>query len=138
MSLKDFLKETTGLGDGIYKVDCKDSFSFFNTDTEHKDAILALFEDFKLQGRQVHVEITKDTRGGGGKRKRNDRRSGDGDGGRGRGRRNDSGGGSGRRSDSGDGFRGKSKSGGERRGKSKPESKENKSPFSGKRRRRDR
>ena len=66
MNLKDFLKETTGLGDGIYKVDCKDSFSFFNTDTEHKDTILALFEDFKLQGRQIHVEITKDTRGGGG------------------------------------------------------------------------
>ncbi|RXG15627.1 ATP-dependent RNA helicase DeaD [Leeuwenhoekiella aestuarii] len=137
MSLKDFLKETTGLGDGIYKVDCKDSFSFFNTDTEHKDAILALFEDFKLQGRQVHVEITKDTRGGGGKRKRNDRKSGGG-GGRGRGRRNDSGGGGGRRSDSGDGFRGKSKGSGERRGKSKAEPKENKSPFSGKRRRRDR
>ena len=35
-------------------------------------------------------------------------------------------------------FRGKSKSSGERRGKSKPTKKENKSPFSGKRRRRDR
>lgn len=133
MNLKDFLKETTGLGDGIYKVDCKDSFSFFNTDTEHKDTILALFEDFKLQGRQIHVEITKDTRGGGGggKRKR---------GGKGKGRRNDDGfsGGRSKKSDSNNGFRGKSKSSGERRGKSKPNKKENKSPFSGKRRRRDR
>ncbi|EAQ49233.1 DEAD/DEAH box helicase [Leeuwenhoekiella blandensis] len=124
MSLKDFLKETTGLGDGIYKVDCKDSFSFFNTDTEHKDTILALFEDFKLQGRQIHVEVTKDTRGGGGGGKRKK-------GGKGRGRRNDS------------GFNGNqrgrnSKGSGERRGKSKPNKKENKSPFSGKRRRRDR
>lgn len=124
MSLKDFLKETTGLGDGIYKVDCKDSFSFFNTDTEHKDTILALFEDFKLQGRQIHVEVTKDTRGGGGGGKRKK-------GGKGRGRRNDS------------GFNGNqrgrnSKDSGERRGKSKPNKKENKSPFSGKRRRRDR
>ena len=124
MSLKDFLKETTGLGDGIYKVDCKDSFSFFNTDTEHKDTILALFEDFKLQGRQIHVEVTKDTRGGGGGGKRKK-------GGKGRGRRNDS------------GFNGNqrgrnSKGSGERRGKSKPNKKENKSSFSGKRRRRDR
>ena len=124
MSLKDFLKETTGLADGIYKVDCKDSFSFFNTDTEHKDTILALFEDFKLQGRQIHVEVTKDTRGGGGGGKRKK-------GGKGRGRRNDS------------GFNGNqrgrnSKGSGERRGKSKPNKKENKSPFSGKRRRRDR
>jgi len=148
MSLKDFLKDLTGLGEGIYKVDCKDSFSFFNTDTEHKDTILALFEDFNLKGRSVHVEITKDTRsggGGGGKRKRNDRRSG-GSGGGGR-RRDDSGGDGGfkkRRSSGGSssgGGRGRSSenAGGERRGKSKPEGeRENKSPFSGKRRRRDR
>ncbi|PHQ28891.1 DEAD/DEAH box helicase [Leeuwenhoekiella nanhaiensis] len=136
MSLKDFLKDATGLGEGIYKVDCKDSFSFFNTDTENKDTILALFEDFKLQGRQVHVEVTKDTRGGGGggKRKRNDRKGG---------------GGGKRRGDFGDGggFRKKGASskkerrsgGGERKGKRKPDGpKENKSPFSGKRRRRDR
>ncbi|RXG23769.1 DEAD/DEAH box helicase [Leeuwenhoekiella aequorea] len=148
MSLKDFLKDLTGLGEGVYKVDCKDSFSFFNTDTEHKDTILALFEDFNLKGRSVHVEITKDTRsggGGGGKRKRNDRRSG-GSGGGGR-RRDDSGGDGGfkkRRSSGGSssgGGRGRSSenAGGERRGKSKPEGeRENKSPFSGKRRRRDR
>ncbi|WP_405326640.1 DEAD/DEAH box helicase [Leeuwenhoekiella sp. LLG6367-2.1] len=148
MSLKDFLKDLTSLGEGVYKVDCKDSFSFFNTDTEHKDTILALFEDFNLKGRSVHVEITKDTRsggGGGGKRKRNDRRSG-GSGGGGR-RRDDSGGDGGfkkRRSSGGSssgGGRSRSSenAGGERRGKSKPEGeRENKSPFSGKRRRRDR
>jgi len=53
MKLKDFLKEKTGLGqDGIYRVDCKDSFSFFNTDTEHKEKIIALFEDFSLGRRR--------------------------------------------------------------------------------------
>ena len=151
MSLKDFLKDLTGLGEGIYKVDCKDSFSFFNTDTEHKEAILALFEDFNLKGRSVHVEITKDTRGGGGggggKRKRNDRRTGPSGGGSGGGRRRDDSGGDGgfkkRRSSGGGSGRDRNssseRSGGERRGKSKTEGeRENKSPFSGKRRRRDR
>ena len=136
MSLKDFLKETTGLGEGIYKVDCKDSFSFFNTDTENKDTILALFEDFKLSGRQVHVEVTKDNRGGGGggKRKRNDRKGGGG----GR-RRNDFGGDGDFKKRGGSGRKERSSAGGERRGKRKPDGpKENKSPFSGKRRRRDR
>ena len=78
MKLKDFLKEMTGLGqDGIYRVDCKDSFSFFNTDTEHKDKVLALFEDFQLEGRRVSVEETQGgggrdrNRGGGGGRDRN-------------------------------------------------------------------
>ncbi|MAW94727.1 MULTISPECIES: DEAD/DEAH box helicase [unclassified Leeuwenhoekiella] len=136
MSLKDFLKDATGLGEGIYKVDCKDSFSFFNTDTENKDTILALFEDFKLQGRQVHVEVTKDTRGGGGggKRKRNDRKGGGGK------RRNDFGGdGDFKKRKSSSGRKERSSGGGERRGKRKPDGpKENKSPFSGKRRRRDR
>ena len=120
MSLKDFLKEVTGLGDGIYKVDCKDSFSFFNTDTEHKDAIFALFEDFELKGRKIHVEITNDTRGGGGnfkkgKKKRN-KRGGDFNGG---GKKSKSGGGKGHRGRSGS-------------------PSDNKSPFSGKRRRRNR
>ncbi len=123
MSLKDFLKEATGLGDGIYRVDCKDSFSFFNTDTEHKDAILALFEDFKLQGRQIHVEITKDTRdsGGGKSNKGRKKRKGrsDGDFGGGRNKKSKSGGGKGHRG----------------RGGSVTE---NKGPFSGKRRRRNR
>ena len=65
MKLKDFLKEMTGLGqDGIYRVDCKDSFSFFNTDTEHKEKVLALFEDYQLDGRRVSVE---ETQGGGGR-----------------------------------------------------------------------
>ncbi len=83
MKLKDFLKEMTGLGqDGIYRVDCKDSFSFFNTDTEHKAMVLGLFEDFNLDGRRVSVEETqggggRDRKRGGRDRRRNDRRNDD-------------------------------------------------------------
>lgn len=78
MSLKDFLKDLLGLGqDEVYKVDVKDNFSFFNTDTKHKEIVLNAFNDFKLDGRRVSVEISQDTgrnrRGGRdrGKRKRN-------------------------------------------------------------------
>lgn len=69
MSLKDFLRELLQLGkDDLFKVDVMNSFSFFNTDAKHKEMILAAFEDFKLEGRKIFVEISKDGRkkGGGG------------------------------------------------------------------------
>ncbi|WP_299261716.1 DEAD/DEAH box helicase [uncultured Aquimarina sp.] len=111
MRLKDFLKETLDLGrDAVSRVDVKESFSFFNTDSEHQDAILAIFEDFKLEGRKVNIEISKDSgrsRGGGRRRRDNNgggfkgKRRSEGFTPRGKGRRdNDSGGdrgGSGRR-----------------------------------------
>lgn len=89
MSLKDFLRELLQLGkDDVFKVDVKDSFSFFNTETKEQEKVLAFFTDFKHNGRFVNVEITEDkgrnrNRGRGGKRrsdkrssgKRNDRRS---------------------------------------------------------------
>ncbi|MFP2996544.1 DEAD/DEAH box helicase [Spongiivirga sp. MCCC 1A20706] len=59
MSLKDFLKEKLELGkEGVYKVDVKDKFSFFNTDTEHREKVLAAFNDFKMNGRFVNVEVS--------------------------------------------------------------------------------
>ncbi len=62
MSLKDFLKEMLQLGkDEVYKVDVKDSFSFFNTDTKHQELVMNFFKDFELEGRRVSVEISKDT-----------------------------------------------------------------------------
>ena len=73
MSLKDFLRDLLQLGrDDVYKVDVKDSFSFFNTDDKHKDTVLEIFKDFKLQGRQINVEISQDTgrKGGRDRRKR--------------------------------------------------------------------
>ncbi|MBW2962519.1 DEAD/DEAH box helicase [Mesonia aestuariivivens] len=85
MSLKDFLKEHLDLGrDGVSRVDVKDSFSFFNTDTVEKDKVIAAFENYQHEGRSVNVEITKGNSGGGGGRNRGGRK-----GGGGRGRRND-------------------------------------------------
>lgn len=104
MSLKDFLKEHIELGrDDVFKVDVKDSFSFFNTETSQKEKVFSVFENFSHNGRSVNVEITEDKgrnrnrgrggrrRDGGGDRRRNDRprgerRSGSRDSGR---RRND-------------------------------------------------
>ena len=84
MSLKDFLKDILGLGqDDVYKVDVKDSFSFFNTDEKHKDLVLQAFEEFKLEGRNVNVEISENSGGGGG-RGRGKRSFGGGDRSRGR------------------------------------------------------
>jgi ATP-dependent RNA helicase DeaD len=79
MSLKDFLRDLLQLGkDDVYKVDVKDSFSFFNTDTKHQELVMGIFKDFKLDGRQINIEISKDSgrkgRGGGGGRDRGRRR----------------------------------------------------------------
>ncbi|TGV04283.1 DEAD/DEAH box helicase [Flavivirga rizhaonensis] len=88
MKLKDFLKEQLQLGrDDVFKVEVKDSFSFFNTENELKEKVLAFFTDFKHEGRFVNVEVSEN-RGGG---RRNDRN-------RGR-RRDDRKGGGGRRDD---------------------------------------
>ncbi|GGD97389.1 DEAD/DEAH box helicase [Planktosalinus lacus] len=76
MSLKDFLRDLLSLGkDDVYRVDVKDSFSFFNTDAKHQELVLGIFEDFKLEGRNVNVEVSKD---GGGKDRGNRRRRDDG------------------------------------------------------------
>ncbi len=103
MKLKDFLKEQLGLGrDDVFKVETKESFSFFNTENELKEKVLAHFTDFKYEGRFVNVEVSENRgggrrsdRSGGGRRdggnRRNDRRGG--------GRRDDRKGASGSRSD---------------------------------------
>ena len=84
MKLKDFLKEQLELGrDDVFKVDVKESFSFFNTEKALQEKILAFFTDFKYEGRFVNVEVSEDrggrSRGGGGRsRGGNDRRSGSG------------------------------------------------------------
>ena len=87
MSLKDFLKEVLELGrDDVFKVDVKDSFSFFNTEKENEEKVLAFFTDFKYNGRFVNVEVSENKgrsgggrrdRGRGGKRKGNDRPRGE-------------------------------------------------------------
>ncbi|WP_055436593.1 DEAD/DEAH box helicase [Lacinutrix algicola] len=98
MKLKDFLKEVLDLGrDDVFKVDCKDTFSFFNTEKEHQEKVLAFFTDYKHEGRFVNVEITEDKPSRGG---------------RGRG---GSGGGGGRRREGGSGGDRRRSGGGERR-----------------------
>lgn len=64
MKLKDFLKEVLELGrDDVFKVDVKDSFSFFTTDQELQDKVLGFFKDFKYEGRFVNVEVSEDKGG---------------------------------------------------------------------------
>ena len=72
MTLKDFLKEVLELdSNSLSRVDVKENFSFFNTVSEYQDRVLAVFEDFKMEGRKVNVEISKAPGGRkGGKRKR--------------------------------------------------------------------
>lgn len=84
MSLKDFLKENLDLGrDGVSRVDVKDSFSFFNTDTSELEKVLKIFENFEYEGRKVSVEVTEDSgskgRGGrgGGRKGRSGKFKGD-------------------------------------------------------------
>ncbi|PWK17959.1 DEAD/DEAH box helicase [Xanthomarina spongicola] len=83
MKLKDFLKEVLELGrDDVFKVDVKESFSFFNTEKELQEKVLAFFTDYKHDGRFVNVEISEDKgrgtsrnkrrRDGGGSRRRSD------------------------------------------------------------------
>ena len=75
MSLKDFLRDTLGLDkDDIFRVDTKDSFSFFNTDARFTPMILETFKDFKVKGRFINVEVSKNPEGK--KRKRKDRKKG--------------------------------------------------------------
>lgn len=76
MKLKDFLKEILDLGrDDVFKVDVKDSFSFFNTESELTPKILEFFTDYKHEGRFVNVEVSEDKGRG---TSRNKRRSGSG------------------------------------------------------------
>lgn len=120
MKLKDFLKEQMDLGrDDVFKVETKESFSFFNTENELKEKVLQHFTDFKYEGRFVNVEVSEN-RGGGGRR--NDRRSSGGGGGA---RRRDDNRGGGRRDDrkSTSGSRSDRRRGGD--GDSKPRRSEN-------------
>ena len=77
MSLKDFLRDTLNLEkEDIFNVDTKDSFSFFNTDASITEFILQTFTDFKVDGRFVNVEVSKNPGGSKGGRKRSGRKGG--------------------------------------------------------------
>ena len=58
-TLKDFLKATLNLGrDDVFKVDVKNSFSFFNTEADQADLVMSTFADFRMDGRFINVEIS--------------------------------------------------------------------------------
>ena len=74
-TLKDFLKATLNLGrDDVFKVDVKNSFSFFNTEADQVDLVMSTFADFKMDGRFINVEISDKGAG----RSRNDKKGGEG------------------------------------------------------------
>ena len=76
MSLKDFLRDSLELRqDDIFKVDVKDSFSFFNAETNNLAKILEFFKDYEINGRFVNVEITDNKERG--KQKRSGKRRGE-------------------------------------------------------------
>ncbi|MFM1879150.1 MAG: hypothetical protein RLZZ241_2016 [Bacteroidota bacterium] len=59
MILKDMLKEATGLGkEDIFKVETKDSFSFFTTEADHTNLVLERLKGAILEGREVRVELS--------------------------------------------------------------------------------
>lgn len=79
MSLKDFLRDTLNLEkEDIFNVDTKDSFSFFNTEANITEFILQTFTDFKVDGRFVNVEVSKNPGGSKGGKKRSGRKGGGG------------------------------------------------------------
>ena len=81
MSLKDFLRDTLGLGrDDIFKVDVKEGFSFFNTDAEHADMVLNTLNAMHLEGRKINVEISKNDGASNNRRRDHNGRGGSGGG----------------------------------------------------------
>jgi ATP-dependent RNA helicase DeaD len=77
MSLKDFLRDTLNLEkEDIYNVDTKDSFSFFNSDAQLTDIILQTFTEFKVDGRFINVEVSKNPGGSGKGGRKRDRKRG--------------------------------------------------------------
>ncbi|WP_424000530.1 DEAD/DEAH box helicase [Maribacter sp. IgM3_T14_3] len=128
MTLKDFIRDTVGLGqEDVFKVDVKESFSFFNTEAEVTQQILEKFTEFKVDGRFVNVEVSKNPGGGGGGNRRS---GGSGFGGGGYKGKRSSGGG---RRDDDRGGRGRKEGSSESKGRRRERS-ESSSPNSGKRR----
>ena len=85
-TLKDFLKATLNLGrDDVYKVDVKNSFSFFNTEADQVDLVMSTFADFRMDGRFINVEISDkgtgrsrgDKKGGEGRKRGEDKKKGE-------------------------------------------------------------
>jgi ATP-dependent RNA helicase DeaD len=70
-SLKDFLKEALDLDrDEVYKVDVKDSFSFFNTSDAVRERVTEVFRNYKSGGRNINAEVASSPESSGRRKKR--------------------------------------------------------------------
>lgn len=59
-TLKEFLTDFLSMNPGdIYHVDVLDNLSYFNTSIEKKEAVLAAFEKFAMDGRSIKVRVTQ-------------------------------------------------------------------------------
>ena len=78
MSMKDFLKAELKLGrDDVFKVDTKNTFSFFNVENNHAELVLQKLNGIKVNDRIVSVEVTENkARDRGRSRNRNRNKSG--------------------------------------------------------------
>ena len=106
MSLKDYLRDTLEVGqDDVFKVDVKEGFSFFNTNADMAEKVMAVLNAVDINGRKINVEISKNEGGRSSGRRDHNGRSGGG--------RSGGSGFSGRREggNSGGGFRGNRDSG---------------------------
>ena len=63
MDVKDFVRQITNLDrDAVFHVDTMGSFSFFNTDEAHVDAVINAFDGIQFNNRKIEVEISKEGR----------------------------------------------------------------------------
>ena len=76
--MKDFLKAEFKLGrDDVFKVDTKNTFSFFNVENNHAELVLQKLNGIKVNDRIVSVEVTENkSRDRGRSRNRNRNKSG--------------------------------------------------------------
>ena len=75
MTLKDYLRDTLQVGqDDVFKVDCKEGFSFFNTNADLAEKVMEVLNAVNINGRRINVEISKND--GGGRRDHNGRSGG--------------------------------------------------------------
>lgn len=57
MTLKDFLRDLLQLGrNEIFKVNVKNSFSFFSVEEQAVESVIRFFEDFSYKGRNIRIE----------------------------------------------------------------------------------
>jgi ATP-dependent RNA helicase DeaD len=79
MTLKDYLRDTLDCGrDDVFKVDCKEGFSFFNTDAGLAEKVMEVLNSVNINGRKINVEISKNDGGNNQNRRDHGGRSGGG------------------------------------------------------------